>query len=407
MIEEFKDDMTQKYEMSDMGLLRHFLGMEIYQEEETIFICQKIYAEKILKKFNMLGCNPVSTPLIMGEKLKKEDGGKAADVTYYRSLIGNLLYLTATRPDLMYVASLLSRFMQSPSHFHLGAAKRVLRYVQGTTDLGLSFQKNHALNLVGYCDSDLGGSLDDMKSTSGYCFSFGSAIFSWVSKKQQSVAQSSAEAEYISASVATSQAIWLRKILADLGHHQIEGTVLHCDNKSAIAMAKNPVHHNRTRHIALKHHFIRQAIEDKEIQLDVSDGWVLWIFIVLPICSGGSVEVAPVPDSSTTSEALEVPMSPSPNLMELGNPRCVHLADGLIIQLNQNPCLKSIPNHGKLYEFVAMKYDTSRSDIVSCNSCSTESSYDSSMSSESFDVQRELQEMREEHGEELSTVGDI
>ncbi|KAG6503366.1 hypothetical protein ZIOFF_035678 [Zingiber officinale] len=157
---------------------------------------------------------------------------------------------------------------ESPSHFHLGAAKRVLRYVQGTTDLGLSFQKNHALNLVGYCDSDLGGSLDDMKSTSGYCFSFGSAIFSWVSKKQQSVAQSSAEAEYISASVATSQAIWLRKILADLGHHQIEGTVLHCDNKSAIAMAKNPVHHNRTRHIALKHHFIRQAIEDKEIQLE-------------------------------------------------------------------------------------------------------------------------------------------
>ncbi|KAG6520408.1 hypothetical protein ZIOFF_017458 [Zingiber officinale] len=147
-------------------------------------------------------------------------------------------------------------------------AKRVLRYVQGTTDLGLSFQKNHALNLVGYCDSDLGGSLDDMKSTSGYCFSFGSATFSWLSKKQQSVAQSSAEAEYISASVATSQAIWLRRILGDLGHHQIEGTVLYCDNKSAIAMAKNPVHHSRTRHIALKYHFIRQTIEDKEIQLE-------------------------------------------------------------------------------------------------------------------------------------------
>ncbi|KAG6471484.1 hypothetical protein ZIOFF_068926 [Zingiber officinale] len=116
--------------------------------------------------------------------------------------------------------------------------------------------------------SDLGGSLDDMKSTSGYCFSFGSATFSWLSKKQQSVAQSSAEAEYISASVAISQAIWLRRILGDLGHHQIEGTVLYCDNKSAIAMAKNPVHHSRTRHIALKHHFIRQAIEDKEIQLE-------------------------------------------------------------------------------------------------------------------------------------------
>ncbi|KAG6486941.1 hypothetical protein ZIOFF_055522 [Zingiber officinale] len=219
MIEEFKDDMTQKYEMSDMGLLQHFLGMEIYQEEETIFICQKMYAETILKKFNMLGCNPVSTPLIMGEKLKKEDGGKAADATHYRSLIGNLPYLIATRPDLMYVASMLSRFMQSPSHFHLGVAKHVLRYVQGTTDLGLSFQKNYTVNLVGYCDSDLGGSLDDMKSTSGYCFSFGLAMISWLSKKQQSVVQSSAEAEYISTSLAASQTIWLRRILADLGHH--------------------------------------------------------------------------------------------------------------------------------------------------------------------------------------------
>ncbi|XP_042465496.1 uncharacterized protein LOC122047993 isoform X1 [Zingiber officinale] len=146
---------------------------------------------------------------------------------------------------------------------------------------------------------------------------------------------------------------------------------------------------------------------------------------------GNPSSVAPVPDSSATSEALEVPMSPWPNLMELGNPRCVHLADELNIQavaaaaaaqspknganfdclisreLNQNPCLKSIPNHGKLYEFVAMKHHTSRSDIVSCNSCSTESNYDSSMSSESFNVQTELQELREEHGEELSTVGDI
>ncbi|XP_042460007.1 uncharacterized protein LOC122043461 isoform X2 [Zingiber officinale] len=121
---------------------------------------------------------------------------------------------------------------------------------------------------------------------------------------------------------------------------------------------------------------------------------------------GNPSSVAPVPDSSTTSEALEVPKSPDPNLMEFGNPSSVHLADGLIIQLNQNPCLKSIPNHGKLYEFVAMKYHTSTSDIVSCNSYSTESSYDSSMSSESFDVQRELQEMREEHGEEMSTVGE-
>ena len=135
MIEEFKKDMVKKYEMSDMGLLRHFLGMEIYQDE-GVFISQKLYAEKILKKFRMDGCKSVSTPLVVNEKLMKEDGGKKANETLYRSLIGNLLYLTATRPDIMFAANLLSRFMHSPSHFHYAAAKRVLRYIQGTTSYG-------------------------------------------------------------------------------------------------------------------------------------------------------------------------------------------------------------------------------------------------------------------------------
>ena len=138
MIEEFKEDMTQKYEMSDMGLVWPFLGMEIYQEDDNVFICQKNYAEKILRKFRMLVCNLVSTPLIVGEKLKKEDG-KAADATLYCSLIGNLLYLIATRPDIMFVASLPLRFMHSPSHIHLGVAKCVLWYIQGTMDFGLSY----------------------------------------------------------------------------------------------------------------------------------------------------------------------------------------------------------------------------------------------------------------------------
>jgi hypothetical protein len=266
MIEDFRKEMMMRYEMNDLGLLHHFLGIEIYQEVDGVFICQKKYAEKILKKFGMFGCNPTDTPLVVNEKLKKEDGGKKVDASNYRSLVGNLFYLTSTRPDIMFAASLLSRFMNDPSHIHLGAAKRVLRYIQGTLGYGIKYDSKVETKLIGFCDSDWAGCMDDMKSTSGYVFSLGSGAFSWCSKKQQTVAQSSAEAEYVSAGVATQQAIWLKRILEDFGEKQ-EAVNIHCDNKSAIAMAKNPVFHGRTKHIAIKHHFIREAIEDEEVQL--------------------------------------------------------------------------------------------------------------------------------------------
>ena len=267
MVEKFRNEMMKKYEMSDMGLLHYFLGIEVYQEEDGVFICQKRYVEHILKKFGMAGCNPVSTPLVVNEKLRKEDGGKMVDETHFRSLVGNLLYLTATRPDIMFAASLLSRFMHYPSHLHLGAAKRVLRYLQGTVELGIKYFRNIEVKLIGHCDSDWDGCIDDMKSTSGYAFSLGSGVISWVSKKQGSVAQSSAEAEYISASLATSQAIWLRRILEDIKEKQNEATYLLCDNKSAIAIAKNYVFHSRTRHIVVKYHFIKETISNGEVQL--------------------------------------------------------------------------------------------------------------------------------------------
>ncbi|XP_019051687.1 PREDICTED: uncharacterized protein LOC109114070 [Nelumbo nucifera] len=166
-----------------MGLLHHFLGIEIYQGDDGVFIFQSKYDEKVLKKFRMLGCKSVATPLDLNEKLMKEDGGKKVDETLYRSLVGNLFYLTATRQDIMFAASLLSRFMNSPSHINFGAAKRVLRYVQGTMDYGLKYDRGNEVKLIGFCDSDWGGCADDMKSISGYCFSFGSGVFLWCSKK--------------------------------------------------------------------------------------------------------------------------------------------------------------------------------------------------------------------------------
>ncbi|CAA0806487.1 cysteine-rich RLK (RECEPTOR-like protein kinase) 8 [Striga hermonthica] len=240
MIKELKEDMMKTFEMTDLGKMSYFLGIEVTQEENGIFILQRKYTDNLLKRFKMDGCKPVATPMVANEKFTKEDGTPNADASTYRSLIGSLLYLTATRPDIMYATSLLSRFMQSPSQVHYGAAKRILRYLQGTKDYGIQYEYNEDSRLIGYTDSDWAGSVDDMKSTSGYTFSLGSGIFSWSSKKQDCVAQSSAEAEYVATALTTSQAIWLRRILGYMGEYQESPTEIFCDNKSAITMAKNP-----------------------------------------------------------------------------------------------------------------------------------------------------------------------
>ncbi|CAL2266202.1 unnamed protein product [Prunus armeniaca] len=267
MMEEFKAEMMCKYEMSDLGLLHHFLGMGVTQTEGSIFIHQKKYALTLLDKFGLKDCKCVSTPLVATDKLQREDGCEAADESLYRKIVGSLLYLTATRPDIMFSASLLARFMHSPSKKHYGAAKRVLRYIHGTIDYGIEYAAGKFALLIGYYDSDWSGSEEDMKRTSGYAFSFGSGVFSWASVKQHSVALSTAEAEYVSAAEATSQAIWLRFVLEDFGEEQTTATTLFCDNTSAIAMSKNPVFHQRSKHIRRKFHFIRDAIQDGEIDL--------------------------------------------------------------------------------------------------------------------------------------------
>ncbi|KAK4405981.1 Retrovirus-related Pol polyprotein from transposon RE2 [Sesamum angolense] len=159
------------------------------------------------------------------------------------------------------------KVMQSPSQVHYAAAKRILRYLRGTKDFGIWYKSTNDAKLVGYTDSDWAGSVDDMKSTSGYTFSLGSGIFSWASKKQATVAQSSAEAEYIAAAATSNQAIWLRRILEDIGEKQEEPTTIYCDNKSAIAITKNPVQHSRTKHIDIKYHSLREATTRGEIEL--------------------------------------------------------------------------------------------------------------------------------------------
>ncbi|KAG8480419.1 hypothetical protein CXB51_025096 [Gossypium anomalum] len=266
IIDEFKAQMQEAFDMTDLGTMTYFLGMEVNQFDRGIFISQQAFALKILDKFGMQNCKPVSTPMAQSEKLSSIGDYEKVDEREYRSLVGCLLYLTATRPDLMHAVSLLARFMHCSNVVHFKAAKRVLRYIKGTLRLGVLFKKEKQLKLVGYSDSDWAGCIDDMRSTSWYFFTLGSSVFCWSSKKQQTVAQSTAEAEYIAAA-AVNQAIWLRKLLCDLNEEQLDATEIFVDNQSAVAIAKNPVFHGKTKHFKIKFHFIREAEQSREVSL--------------------------------------------------------------------------------------------------------------------------------------------
>ena len=191
LIDEFRICMKKEFEMSNLGLLHYFLGLEVKQVEDRIFVSQRKYAIDLLKRFNVLNCKVVATPMNLNEKLQPSDGTEEVNSSYFRSLVGGLIYLTHTRPDIAFSVGLISIFMHSPSMHHLGAAKRILRYIAGTTDFGLWYGHVSEFRLLGYTDSDWAGCLEDRRSISGYIFSLGSGAISWCSKKQATTALSS------------------------------------------------------------------------------------------------------------------------------------------------------------------------------------------------------------------------
>eukprot|EP00253_Pinus_taeda_P026483 PITA_26483 len=267
LIVDFKAVMKGEFEMTDLGFLRYFLGIKVDQSENGVFIYQDKYVEAVLKRFNMQNSKAAVTPTIVGLKLTKEDSSKDFDPKLYKSIVGSLMYLTATRPDIMHAVSLISRFMERPKETHWQEAKRILRYVNGTKGFGILYSSSESFMLTGYTDSDWAGSVDDKKSTSGYVFHMGSGAISWASKKQPIVSLSTAEAEYVAATATACQAVWLRRVLRDLCHEQENGTTIYYDNSSAIALSKNFVFHKRTKHIDTKFHFIRELVNNGEIVL--------------------------------------------------------------------------------------------------------------------------------------------
>ncbi|CAL8988995.1 unnamed protein product [Prunus brigantina] len=265
-VQDFIRVMTSEFEMSLVGELNYFLGLQIKQCHDGIFVSQSKYAKNLVSKFGLEGAKSARTPMSTSAKIHRDLHGKSVDQTLYRSMIGSLLYLTASRPDISFSVGVCARFQSDPKESHLFAVKRIIKYVSGTIEFGLWYTYDTSVNLIGYSDADWAGCSDDRKSTSGGVFYVGNNLVAWHSKKQNSVSLSTAEAEYVAAGSCCTQLLWMRQMLEDYGLAQ-SCFLIYCDNMSAIDISKNPVQHSRTKHIDIRHHFIRDLVEDKILSL--------------------------------------------------------------------------------------------------------------------------------------------
>ncbi|GJS20380.1 retrovirus-related pol polyprotein from transposon TNT 1-94 [Tanacetum coccineum] len=233
--------MHDEFEMSMMGELNFFLGLQIKQFEDGIFFNQSKYVKEMLKKFGLENAKPIKTPMSSETKLTRDEEGEPIDDTKYRGMIGSLLYLTASRPDIMFSVC--------------------------TSHLGLWYPKGTGLETILYADSVHAGDYVNRKSTSGVCTFVGCCLTSWMSKKQTALAISTTEAEYASVGKACQQALWMKQALVDY-EVKINDVPVLCDNKGAIDLSKNPVLHSRTKHIEIRHHFLRDNIQKGNISIE-------------------------------------------------------------------------------------------------------------------------------------------
>ena len=267
-----KKALQQRFEMKDLGEVHYCLGIQVERDRDNrqMKLHQAQYLSNLLEKFGMQDCKPAATPVDQSTKLMPNEG-EPVEKDKYQALVGGLTYaVTATRPDLAQALGTVNQFCSNPGEEHWKAAKRILRYIKGTIDYGITFDGNKEtdVELKGYVDADWGSNPNGRKSQSGYLFTLCGGVISWASKKQSVVALSSTEAEYVAASLASQEAVWLRALLEDICFVQEEPTIIKEDNQGAIALSKNPKYHPRTKHIDIKYHFIRDKIVKKELILD-------------------------------------------------------------------------------------------------------------------------------------------
>lgn len=269
-----KKILCNRFRMKDLGKLHNFLGIEFVHEVDCIRMNQSKFLCKILEKYGMANSKPRSTPYEpdVCKTCDSDSNCEPVDAKLYRGIVGSLIYaMTATRPDLSFIVTKLSQYMANPNSNHLTAAKHVLRYIKGTVEFGLCYRKvNSSLKLLAYCDADWGASVTDRRSITGFAFQLSndSSLISWKSTKQKTVALSTCEAEYMSLSAATQEAKFLLQLLNSfkLGG-PFNSVLMHVDNQGALALAKNPVQHQRSKHIDIRYHFVRLDVQKGLVQL--------------------------------------------------------------------------------------------------------------------------------------------
>ncbi|KAM1530006.1 hypothetical protein ACFX1Z_019153 [Malus domestica] len=259
--------LTSEFEMKDLGALKYFLGIEVARSQQGIFLSQRKYVLDILTETGMLACKPVDTPIELNYKLGEYPDQIPTNKERYQRIVDKLIYLAHTRPDIAYAVNMISQFMHAPSETHMDAVNRILRYLKSARGKGLMFTKHDHLDVKGYTDADWIGDVTNRRSTSGYFVIVGGNLVSWRSKKQKVVARSSDEAEYRSMAHGVCELLWVKNLLRDLGFRPKHAMRLHCDNKAAIDIAHNPVQHDRTKHVEVDRHFIKEKIEARLIEV--------------------------------------------------------------------------------------------------------------------------------------------
>jgi hypothetical protein len=272
-VNQIKIKLSSRYEMTDLGEIDSYLGVRITRNRsiKRLEIDQSHYISEIIDRFGMTDANPARTPLPAGAEthLIKHDGDASpAEIKSYQKIIGSLLYVQiGTRPDISFAVSRLAQYASNPSPQHLRLAKYILSYLKGTQALRLRYDGERGDGLHGYSDSSLADQADDCHSTSGYVYLLAGAAISWSSRKQKTVAQSTTQAEYMALTDAANQAAWYRSFFTEIGYEISDPIPLHGDNKGAIDLALNPVTGKRSKHIPIRHHAIRQYIDEGQIDL--------------------------------------------------------------------------------------------------------------------------------------------
>ena len=254
------------YTIKHLGLARYFLFIEISRSTTGTFLNQRKYILDILSDAGLIGAKLTKFPLPQGLKLSYVSSPVLSNLESYRRLVGRLLYLTLSRQDISYAVQHLSQFLQHPAMAHCQAALHVLRYLKGTTSKGLYYPTDCSLHLTAYCDADWGTCILTAKSLTGHCIFLGSSLVSWRTKKQKTVAKSSAEAEYRAMSATSSELEWLSNLLQDFNVHLSFPITMNCDNRAAMHIAENAVFHKRTKHLRINWHYTRDKILEGFLQ---------------------------------------------------------------------------------------------------------------------------------------------